>query len=156
MTAAVDETEPEVAFGHLSVCRVRIDDLDPFGVMHNSRYALVVERAIEDYWADRGYAFVGTEATKPDVYQFAREMTVGYLQPVRGAGDLVCHFWLEKMGRTSAEYGFRMLSPDRETTYAEGSRVVVRIDPATGRPTSWTQEGRDMAAALIRPVDAGL
>jgi acyl-CoA thioester hydrolase len=60
------------------------------------------------------------------------------------------HFWLERFGETSGVYGFRFLSPDDRTVYAEGRRTIIRLDPATMRPTAWTESARAVAATLLR------
>ena len=65
-------------------------------------------------------------------------------------GDVDVHFWLDRMGTSSAEYGFRVLSTDGATVFAEGRRVNIRVDPATMRPTPWTAPGRATGAALLR------
>jgi acyl-CoA thioester hydrolase len=141
---------PAVDYGHVEPVMVHFDDLDALGMVHNARYAVLLERALTPYWAARGHSFDGGQATSPDVFHAVRQFTIRYLAPIRGTGDVAVHFWLEHFGETSAEYAFRFLSTDLTTEYAQGTRSIVRIDPATLRPTGWTAAGRAVAAALMR------
>jgi hypothetical protein len=44
MSAAA--TQPTIDYGHVELLPVHFDDLDPMGMVHNSRYALLIERAL--------------------------------------------------------------------------------------------------------------
>ena len=79
-----------------------------------------------------------------------REYAITFHRPVRGTGEIGVHFWLERMGTTSADYRFRVTSTDGGTVFAEGRRVNVRLDPATMRPAPWTEQGRAVGSALLR------
>ena len=50
--------------------------------------------------------------TTPDVFHAVREFAITYRAPIRGTGRVAVHFWLDQLGETSAEYGFRVLSLD--------------------------------------------
>ncbi|MDQ1011968.1 hypothetical protein QFZ82_006453 [Streptomyces sp. V4I23] len=41
---------------------------------------------------------------------------------------------------------------DRTTTYAHGSRVLVRLDAGSLRPAPWSERLRDAGRALVRPA----
>ncbi|BCJ47236.1 thioesterase [Actinoplanes ianthinogenes] len=129
---------------------VHFDDLDAMGVLHNSRYAVLVERAVVLWWAERGVSFAGGRPTTPDAFNVVREYAITFHRPVTGTGEIAVHFWLDRMGTSSADYGFRVTSLDAETVFAEGRRVNIRVDPATMRPAPWTEHGREIAAALQR------
>jgi acyl-CoA thioester hydrolase len=129
---------------------VHFDDLDAMGVLHNSRYAVLVERAIVLWWTERGVSFSGGRPTTPDAFNVVREYSVTFHRPIRGTGDISVHFWLESMGTTSADYRFRVTSADGATVFAEGRRVNVRLDPATMRPAPWTERGRTLGVELLR------
>jgi acyl-CoA thioester hydrolase len=149
MTQATAELTT-VEYGHLEPVFVYFDDLDPMGILHNSRYAVLLERAVASYWAARGYSFEDGRPTRPDVVHAVREFAITYRRPVRGTGWIAVHFWLEHFGNTSGEYRFRFLSADGGTVYAEGRRAIVRIDPETLRPTPWSDAARAVAATLLR------
>ncbi|MFI6502712.1 acyl-CoA thioesterase [Nonomuraea typhae] len=130
--------------------QVHFDDLDAMGMLHNSRYALLVERAISAFWADLGWRLDPAQSAFKDVFMAVREFKIVYNAPVLGAGEVLVEFWLERMGRTSGVYGFRVLSADGSTVHAEGHRVNVNLDPATSRPAPFSGEIREAAAVLLR------
>lgn len=139
--------------GAVEKVEVHFDDLDALGMLHNSRYVVLVERAMASYWIDRGYTFRHGRPTKPDSVQVVRELRITYSVPVLHPGKLSVHFWVEKLGTSSATYRFAVESEDRSVVHAEGLRVVVRVDPETGRPTAWTPEARVDAQALLVAED---
>ncbi|MEV4571262.1 thioesterase family protein [Nonomuraea sp. NPDC049419] len=134
--------------------QVHFDDIDAMGLLHNSRYALLVERAISTYWQRLGWAPDPARSAFKDVFLAVREFKVTYHVPIAGAGEPLVHFWMERMGRTSGVYGFRVLSADRAVAHAEGYRVNVNLDPATLRPAPFSDELRAAAAPLVRRTAA--
>ncbi|NHC46404.1 acyl-CoA thioesterase [Motilibacter aurantiacus] len=149
-TGAGSSAQPE-SVGHVGYVEVHFDDLDALGMLHNSRYVVLVERALGAYWTERGYTFHDGRPTKPDVFQVVRELRITYSVPVTRPSRLAVHFWVETMGRSSATYRFRVMSEDRSVVHADGSRVVVRVDPATRRPTPWTDEARTDVREISAP-----
>jgi len=139
-----------VPYGDVVRMPVHFDDLDAMGVLHNARYAVLVERAVAQWWSERGVSFSGGRPTTPDAFNVVREYAITFHRPVRGTGDIGVHFWLERMGTTSADYRFRVISADGGTVFAEGRRVNVRLDPATMRPVPWTGPGRAIGTVLLR------
>lgn len=139
-----------VEYGYVQPIAVHFDDLDAMGLVHNARYAVLLERSLSAYWAERGHSFAGGRPTSPDVFHAVREFAITYQAPIRGTGEVLVHFWLDHLGASSASYGFRVLSPDGATTYAEGRRTNIRLDPATLRPAPWTESARTVASALLR------
>ncbi|MER7503648.1 thioesterase family protein [Nonomuraea pusilla] len=129
--------------------QVHFDDLDAMGLLHNSRYALLVERAISAFWAEQGWNFDPAISRFKDVFMAVREFKITYHAPIMGAGEVLVDFWMDRMGRTSGVYGFRVLSPDRATVHAEGYRVNVNLDPSTFRPAPFTDEIRVAAEPLL-------
>ncbi|MGC5022725.1 acyl-CoA thioesterase [Micromonospora sp. DT47] len=146
--------QPVVEFGHVEHVTVHFDDLDAMGIMHNARYAVLLERALTPYWADRGVSFQGEQNSAPDVFHAVREFTITYRAPITATGPVAVHFWLEHFGTSSAEYAYQFRSVDGGTVHAEGRRAIVRLDPATLRPTPWTDAARAVAATLLRPAPA--
>jgi acyl-CoA thioester hydrolase len=140
---------PTVEYGHVEPITVYFDDLDAMGIVHNARYAVLLERAVTPYWTARGHYFDHNGPSTPDLFHAVREFTITYHRPIRGAGQVLVHFWLNSLGETSAEYRFRFLANDCETLYAEGRRVIIRLDPATMRPTPWTDSAREVATSLL-------
>ncbi len=149
MTHALAEPAA-VEYGHVEHSTVHFDDLDAMGILHNARYAVLLERALTAYWSERGVAYRNGAATTPDVFHAVREFTITYRAPITGTGPVAVHFWLEHLGTSSAAYAFRFHSLDDATVYAEGTRAVVRLDPATLRPAPWTDTARAVAGTLLR------
>ncbi|MCW3813211.1 acyl-CoA thioesterase [Micromonospora sp. DR5-3] len=145
-------SDPTPEFGHVEHVPVHFDDLDAMGILHNARYAVLLERALTPYWAERGVSFRGGRHSSPDAFHAVREFTITYRAPITGTGPVAVHFWLEHFGTSSARYAFQFRSVDGHTRYAEGTRSIVRLDPATMRPTAWTDAARAVAATLLRPA----
>ncbi|MEU6727880.1 thioesterase family protein [Nonomuraea wenchangensis] len=140
--------------GVLEPVQVHFDDLDAMGLLHNSRYALLVERAVGAYWQRLGWAPDPAGSAFKDVFLAVREFKVTYHVPIAGPGEPLVHFWIERLGRTSGVYGFRVLSADRAVVHAEGYRVNVNLDPATLRPAPFSDELRTAAEPLLRRTAA--
>ncbi|NEA90370.1 acyl-CoA thioesterase [Streptomyces sp. SID7958] len=141
-----------VPYGLLMPATVHFDDLDALGLMHNSRYPLLVERAWAAFWERHGVRFDGDWAAAGDACNAVKELRITYEAPVARAGAYAVHLWLERLGRTGLTYGFRVCSADGTVTYARGSRVLVRLDAATLRPTPWTESFRAVARELLPPA----
>ena len=139
-----------VHYGHVEPVTVHFDDLDAMGIVHNARYAVLLERALSGYWAPLGFTFTDGRPTSPDVIHAVREFTITYQAPIRGTGPVDVHFWAERVGETSAVYGFRFVTGD--VVHAEGRRTIVKLDPATLRPAPWSDAGR-AAFATLAPGD---
>ena len=143
-------TELTIECGHVELVPVHFDDLDPNGMVHNARYALLIERALETFWSGHGHTFRDGRPTTPDAFNVVKEFSVSYRAPISGVGEVRVHFWLEHLGSSSAVYAYRLQSPDGATVYADGQRVVVKLDQATRRPSPWTPEVRTVAEGLLR------
>jgi acyl-CoA thioester hydrolase len=143
-------TDIDLSYGHLTGCPVHFDDLDAMGIVHNARYAIMLERALTAFWAEHGLHFDAGRPSSPDVFGAVREFAISYLSPVTGTGEIALHFWIEHLGTTSAVYGFRFLSADRAVVHAQGRRAVVKLDPGSLRPAPWTEQTRAVAASLAR------
>jgi len=139
-----------VPYGSVVQMPVHFDDLDAMGVLHNARYAVLMERAVVLWWTERGVSFSGGKLTTPDAFNVVREYSITFHRPVLSTGDIAVHFWLETLGTSSADYRFRITSTDGATLFAEGRRVNIRLDPATMRPAPWTEQGRAIGSVLLR------
>ncbi|MFF4313419.1 acyl-CoA thioesterase [Streptomyces sp. 900105755] len=142
---------PALSYGRLLPVSVHFDDLDALGMLHNARYPLLVERAWTELWQEHGIRFDGDWAAAGDACNVVRELLIGYEAPVTRSGTYAVHLWLERLGTTGLTYGFRFCSPDGATTYARGTRVLVRLDAATLRPAPWSEAFRAGARELLRP-----
>lgn len=126
---------------------VYFDDLDAFQILHNAKYVLLIERTIGAFWDQVcGWKGLLEFEDNPDQSQLVRSNHIEYERPVKGVGEVRVRIWIEKLGRTSLVFGFRVLPVDQDTDYAVGERVMVRIDPHTYRPTPWTDAFRKQVA----------
>ncbi|MFG2950104.1 acyl-CoA thioesterase [Streptomyces adustus] len=146
-------TAPALSYGRLVPVTVHFDDLDALGLLHNARYPLMVERAWSELWQEHGIRFDGDWAAAGDACNAVRELRISYDVPVTRTGTYAVHLWLERLGNTGLTYGFRFCSADGAVTYAQGTRVLVRLDAATLRPAPWSERFRAAGRELLRPAD---
>lgn len=143
---------PVADHGQVEPVFVHFDDLDSMGMLHNSRYAVLVERALGSYWHRLGYGYVDGRLGHVDASVAVAEFSIRYRRPFVGTGPAGVHFWTEDVGESTVVYGFRVVSADGATTHAEGNRVHVRFDPATRRSTGWQPETVAAYEQLRRPA----
>ncbi len=137
---------------HETVHGVYFDDLDPFEILHNARYILLFERTIGAFWRHMGWGGLLDAQTNPDQFHLVASNHMDYVRPVHGTREVRARIWVEKLGNTSLTFGFRLLPLDEDVDYATGSRVIVRIDPATRRPVAWTDSFRARIAPYRRDL----
>lgn len=142
------QPQAAVEYGYVEPTFVHFDDLDSMGMVHNSRYALMLERALTNFWEQHGYTFANGVPTHPDTFVAVVEYSISYKTPVFGTGGILIHIWVERLGNSSVTYGFRALSADRATVHAEGRRVHVRLDQTTGRAAAWADDTRAIYESL--------
>ncbi|MFD6287082.1 acyl-CoA thioesterase [Streptomyces sp. NPDC060205] len=142
------------AVGHHQVVPVHFGDLDSFGMVHHGQYAALFERGITSYWMERGVSFDRAKSQIADVLQVVRKMEITYDMPITEVGEVQVHFWIDRMGRTSYTYGFRVLSKDRAVVHATGQRIQVNLDPVTLRPTPFGEGARAAALPLMRASES--
>lgn len=78
--------------------RIYFDMLDSLGVMHNSRYLLLFERARFDLWHANGLA-IGTEGLDFPYYVVRNE--VNYRAPITRLQEVTVEVMVEHLGTTS-------------------------------------------------------
>jgi acyl-CoA thioester hydrolase len=136
-------------YGVTETVDVHFEDLDAQGVVHNARYVLLLERAMSAYWTRNGYPWDPSSPQFMSVFFVVKEFTITYHAPITRPGPVSVQFWIDRLGTTSAVYGFRVVSHDETVTYAEGRRVQVRLDPTTLRPAVIGPELRAACAPLL-------
>lgn len=124
---------------HESTFGVYFDDLDMYGVLHNARYLLFVERAIGEFWRRLGWTGISED---PDQYHLVRANHVEYDRPMVGLGEVRVRITIEKIGATSMTCRFAVMPMDEDLPLAKGYRVLVRIDRDSRRPTPWSDQFR--------------
>ncbi len=138
---------PTVDHGHLQPIFVHFDDLDSMGMVHNTRYGLVVERALTMFWDAQGYSFRNGKLGHPDASVGVAEFAITYKAPIFGTGLVYVHLVVDHIGDSSVVYAFRVLSAEG-ALHAEGRRVHIRLDPKTFRPTPWAEDTKAIYKTL--------
>ena len=98
-------------------------------------------------------AFQNTE--QPEQFHLVRHNAIDYLSPVRGVCRVRIRVGVESIGRTSLNFGFRMLPLDRDVDHARGTRTVVHVDPGTLEARPWDDAFRNAMAGWIEPLAEG-
>ncbi|MFI5497176.1 acyl-CoA thioesterase [Actinoplanes sp. NPDC051859] len=127
---------------------VHFDDLDSLGMLHNSRYATLAERAWVEYWQRHGIGVDADGGLLEDGYNVVKELLVTFDRSIHRPGRYAAALSLEKIGRSSLTYRFRICSAEGDVTYAHGKRTIIRVDQHTLRPTEWTAAARDLVSRL--------
>ena len=133
---------------------VHFDELDPMQMLHNSRFPAHVERATLAWFESNGGRWERDVSRNPDQFHVVREMRIEYLNPLLGPGRMRIDLWVERLGNTSCVYGFLCSSADGNIPYARGERTIVKIDPASHRPTPWTDMFRSVHNELLKDLPA--
>jgi acyl-CoA thioester hydrolase len=134
-----------VSFSWLSP--VFFDELDPNGSLHNSRFAVHVERAQSALFEQLGKGWSDLADRDPDLRYAVREFHVEFTAPMTAPGEMLVELTAGRLGSTSATYLFRCADPAGQVTYARGHRVIVKIDGA-GRSAPWSEWYRETFRAL--------
>jgi acyl-CoA thioester hydrolase len=151
--AALDLSfDPNPRFRYLS--RVHFDELDPLQMLHNSRFAAHVERAVIAYYESLGRTWQREAHRNPDQFHVVRDFRIEFLSPVAAPGEIRIDVWVEHLGSTSCIYGFECTSLDAQTVHARGERAIVKVDPRTGRPKPWSEEFREAHLELRKQLPA--
>lgn len=132
---------------------VYFDDLDAFQILHNARYVLLIERTIGAFWDQVfGWSGILSPETSPDQSHLVRANHIEYERPVVGVGEVRVRIWIEKLGKTSLTFGFRVLPVDEDVDYAVGSRVMVRVDQKSRKAVPWTDGFREKVQPYCLPA----
>jgi acyl-CoA thioester hydrolase len=140
-----------VEYGTLEPVDVHFDDLDAMGVVHNSRYAVLLERALAAYWGRRGWTFDPAGPHFAEIFFVVREFSITYRRPITGVGRVQLQFWIDGIGSSSVDYRFRVLAADGSVVHAEGRRAQVKLDPRTLRPAPISAAVRAACGPLLAP-----
>jgi len=133
---------------------VHFDELDPMQMLHNSRFAAHVERAVTAWYSENGGQWELDPAANPDQFHVVRDLHVEFLNPVLGPRTMRIDLWVEHLGTTSCVYGFLCSSADGQTPYARGERTIVKLDPASYRPLPWSDPFRSAHHGLLKNLPA--
>jgi acyl-CoA thioester hydrolase len=134
-------------------CRSSIffDELDPMKMLHNTRYAVHVERATTALYYLIGFRWELDVEKNPDQFHAVKSFNIDFQSPLVGQREMKISIGVQKLGTTSCVYGFRCRSSDGGE-HARGTRTIVKLDPATARPTEWTERFR-AAHRTLQPIE---
>ena len=124
---------------------VYFDDLDPLHILHNARYLLLFERTLGAFWMELGLGPFQDEG-RPEQFHLVARNEIDYLSPVHGVGKVRVRLWVERIGRTSVTFAFRLLPIDRDLEHARGRRTIVHVERSSLRPTPWSEDLRALLA----------
>ena len=133
-----------------SIQRVYFDDLDALNILHNVRYLLFTERARGELFNALGFRWEDDLAVNPDKYHVVSAHQIEYLSPVRGEGELSVEIEPTHLGRSSAILSAKVKAMHGEAVHAAGTTRLVRLDPETQRPCSWSDRFRAAFGPLVR------
>ena len=129
---------------HEVIHGVYFDDLDIFGVLHNARYPLLIERTIGAFWKRLGFGGLAQLAQNPDQFHLVRVNHFEYVRAVKGVDEVRCRIWVKSLGNTSLTFAFSLLPVDQDEPYCTGYRVLVCVDPESQRPRPWSASFREV------------
>lgn len=125
---------------------VYFDELDPLGVMHNTRFGVHVERAQSALFEQLGYGWTDLSQRHEDIVYVVRGINLEFTAPVTSPCLMRVEVVAVRLGRTSATWGYRCAT---DVPVAHGTRAVVKVDGA-GRPVPWTDEFRTLFGWLAQ------
>lgn len=134
-----------------SIQHVYFDDLDALNILHNVRFLLFMERARGELFNALGFRWEDDVVVNPDKWHVVAAHEIAYLRPVRGEGDLCVALTPVHLGISSVSLLADVRSLDGSVLYARGKTRLVRLDPTTNRPCSWSDRFRAALAPLVRP-----
>ena len=132
---------------------VFFDELDALGVMHNSRFAVHVERAQSALFESLGYGWSSFDERHPDLSYVVASIDIDFLAPVVAPGSMRVEVVAVALGRTSATWGYRCAIPaatadGEDLPVATARRTVVHVPPGAAGPTPWSDGFRAVFARL--------
>ncbi len=132
-----------------SVQRVYFDDLDALNILHNMRYLLFMERARGELFNQLGFRWEDDLTVNPDKYHVVAAHEIRYLAPVRGEGELSVEIQPVKLGNSSLILTAKVKAYHGDAVHAEATTRLVRLDPRTQKPCSWSDRFRAAFEPLI-------
>jgi acyl-CoA thioester hydrolase len=138
-----------VASPFRSIQHVYFDDLDALNLLHNVRYLLFIERARGELFNALGFRWEDDITVNPDKYHVIAAHEISYVARWTGEGDLAVEISPMKLGTSSFVLAARVTSLDGSVTYAKGTTRLVRLDPATGRPCTWSDRFRAALRGML-------
>jgi len=109
--------------------RVRYSEVDPQGVVFNSRYLEYADFAIVEYW--RAMSLGPGDPDWPECH--VGTATVRYLKPIRTDELIDSYVRVERFGTASMTWAIELHGADAEDLRAAIELIYVHVDLAIGR-----------------------
>ena len=132
-----------------SIQHVYFDDLDALNILHNVRFILFTERARGELFNALGFRWEDDFAHNPDKYHVVAAHEIRYLAPVRGEGELSVEIQPVHLGRSSAILDAKVRALHGDLVHASSTTRLVRLDPTTNAPCSWSDRFRAAFEPLV-------
>ena len=133
-----------------SIQHVYFDDLDALNILHNVRFLLFMERARGELFNQLGFRWEDDLTVNPDKYHVVAAHHIEYLSPVRGEGELSVELQPVHLGRSSLVLSAKVKALHGDVVHADGTTRLVRLDPATQKPCSWSDRFRAAFVPLVK------
>jgi acyl-CoA thioester hydrolase len=109
-----------------------------------------MERARGELFNELGFRWEDDLATNPDKYHVVAAHQIEYRSPVRGEGELSVEIQPTHLGRSSAILAAKVKALHGDVVHADGTTRLVRLDPTTQRPCSWSDRFRTAFEPLVK------
>ena len=109
--------------------RVRYSEVDPQGVVFNSRYLEYADMAVVEYW--RAMALGPADPDWPECH--VGTANVRYVKPIRMDELVEARVRIDRFGTASMSWAIALHGTDTGDLRAEIALVYVHVDLATGR-----------------------
>jgi len=109
MTSAVAAADVATGYGQVALLSLHFDDLDPMGMVHNARYAVLIERALATFWRHHGHTFRDGRPSTADAFNVVKEFSISY-RALPSAGQATSSFtsgsttWVDPAGCTASVF----------------------------------------------------
>jgi acyl-CoA thioester hydrolase len=130
---------------------VYFDELDPNGHLHNTRFAVHVERATTAVFAAAGFDTATVDPRPADLRYVVRQFGIEFHAPFRGTGVLLVDLRVQSFGSTSLLWAFDCYAADRSAACASGTRTLVKVDDV-GTPVPWSERFRRILNSPEQPA----
>lgn len=139
-------TEPQVVESHV---RVRYAETDAEGVVYYANHFVYMEVARVNYFRTLGFDPASLDRTGRGIVII--EATCRYHSPARFDDPLLLRAWVDKVNRSSFEFGYEIWHEVDDRLIAKGRTVQVVVDLQTMRPIRLPQEMRDAISMASGP-----
>src|SRR5262249_26728425 len=124
--------------------RVHFDMIDQMGTVHNAVYLVLFERARTDYWQSLGVGYGEPGLDWP--YLVARN-EVNYRKALTTDQITEVTVAVSRLGNSSITFYHEIYDAEGKLS-ADGSTVIVRINPETRKSMPWSEEFHK----LVEPI----